>query len=78
MDNITKEQILQVIDQIQSTENKEVTLITSSKNIFKVFKESFPGINVILVQNNLFKGDTVYIIPKEKPIKIIKESIDDE
>lgn len=78
MDNITKEQILQAIDQIQSTENKEVTLIASSKNMFKVFKESFPGINVILVQNNLFKGNTVYIIPKEKPIKIIKESIDDE
>jgi hypothetical protein len=71
MDNITKEQILQAIDEIQSTENKEVTLIATSKSMFKIFKETFSGTNVMLVQNKILKSDTVYIIPTEKPIKII-------
>lgn len=82
MDKVTKEQILKVMDQIEAPGNKEVALITNAKSVFKILKEAFPRTNVILIQNNpqnnLFKGNTVYIIPIEKPIKIIKESIDDE
>lgn len=67
-----------VLDQVQTTcENKKVALMVNNKSIFKLLEKRFPGIRIILVQNKLFKNDTVYIIPYEdKPIKFTYEGED--